>query len=138
MDEDLYQVLDNWHKYWNTINGPRVLVVDKVGPFSTVFLQKVQKVVGVIPLVEPRMHLDYLNNLIREMSYSHYFEVGTCGCVDYLKIGLESGRNSKNLKKLSRFNAVIKIFCMSILLGKMYRFKQRSTKIDCNEVYWSG
>ena len=59
-------------------------------------------------VVVPGMYPDWLHILVREINYSHYFGVERYGCVNYLWIRLESGRNAKNLKKFFGFNAVIK------------------------------
>ena len=91
-EKDVCQVLQNWHSWWNTFCGPRVLVVDEVGPFSTVFSEKL---VGGVTLVVPKIDLDRLHNLVRWVSYSHVFLVEPYGVVIYLRIPLESGRIAK-------------------------------------------
>ena len=64
-DEDVCELLANWHSCFNTINGPRVLVVDKVEPFSEVLPEKV---VGGLPLVVLRRDLYWQDNLVRAVS----------------------------------------------------------------------
>ena len=102
-EEDVCQVLANWHSCSNTITGTGALVVDEVGPFSVV---PDQKVVGGIPLFVLRMDLAWLHNLFRRVSYSHFFQLEPFGVVDYLRICLESVRNPKILKKIPGLNAV--------------------------------
>ena len=83
-EKDVCQVLANWHSWSNTICGPRVLVVEVVGPFSTVLSEKV--VCGVL-LVVSKMDLDRLHKLVRGVStatffwYSHMALSTTCGSV---------------------------------------------------------
>ena len=119
--ENMCQVLVNWHSCFITIYGPRVLVVDEVRPLFEVLAQKV---IGGIPLVVPRIDLDWLHNLVRGVSYSHFFGVELHGVVDYLQIQLESGRNAKILEKLPGLNAVsikgVGVNCWVIL----YRLRQ--------------
>ena len=78
-EEDVCQVPANSHSCSNTTNGPRALVFDDVGPFSAVLAQKV---LGGIPLMVARMDLDWLHNLIRGVSYSHFFGVEPYGVAD--------------------------------------------------------
>ena len=102
-EEEVYQVLPNWHSCSNTINGPRRLVLDEVGPFSAVLGERVA---AGIPLVVPERDLVCLHNLIRGVSYSNFFGVEPYGVVDYLRIRLKSGRNAKVLEKFPGWNAV--------------------------------
>ena len=95
-EEDVCQVLANWRSLSNTINGPRASVVDEVGPFSAVLARNV---LGGIPLVMPRMDLDWLHTLIRGVSYSHFFGMEPYGVVNFLRIRPESGWNAKILAK---------------------------------------
>ena len=75
-EEDVSQVLTSWHACSNTINGPRVLVVDEIGPFSAVLSQKV---VDGMPLVVPIMGVDWLRNYVRGVSYRHFSGVEPYG-----------------------------------------------------------
>ena len=83
-EEDKWQVLAKRHSCINTISGHRALVFDEVESFTAVLGLKV---VGGIPLVVPRMSVDWLHNLIRGVSYSHFLGWSriewstTCGSV---------------------------------------------------------
>ena len=102
-EENVCQVLANWNLCSNRINGPRTLVGDEVKPFSVVVAQKV---VGGIALVVLRKDLDCLHNLIRGVSYSHFFGVELYGVVECLRIRLESEQKAKILEKFPGLNAV--------------------------------
>ena len=92
------QVPANWRSCSNTINGPRASVVDEVRTFPAVLSRKV--IGGIL------LDLDWLQNLVHGVSFSHFFGVESYGVVVYLRIRLEASRNAKFLEKFPGLNVV--------------------------------